>query len=252
MKAAKPHELMPAAPSPAGARERASSPWLGLRSPPSEAFVRYQEIERAVQALWPLQSTLAVAPATALGAFGDWALHLAASPAKQWELWEAGLQNTMRWARAASAGPADDCWCIEPLPQDKRFDDPAWRERPFVWFAQALLLQQAWWKDATSGVPGVSRHHEQMVKFAARQWLDMVSPSNSVIANPVVLRRTLEEGGANLARGALHAMGDAWREANNLPPAGAERFKLGVDVAATPGHVVVRNRLMELIQYTPA
>ena len=234
----------------AGAREPGGSPWLGRRGEPTETFERYQGIERAAQSLWP-STVSAVSPSTALGAYSDWMQHLLASPAKQWELADIAVQNAMRWARAATAGPADNCWCIEPLPQDKRFDDPAWRERPYVWFAQALLLQQSWWQHATTGVPGVSPHHERMVEFTARQWLDMISPSNFVTLNPVVTRRTLEEAGANLARGALHALGDAYRESSNLPPVGAEHYELGVNVATTPGRVVLRNRLMELIQYTP-
>jgi polyhydroxyalkanoate synthase len=237
--------------SAAGVREPGSSPWLGRRRAATDTFTHYQGIERAMQSLWPGLSALPISPSTVLGAYSDWSQHLAASPAKQWELADIAMQHAMRWVRAATAGPADVCWCIEPLPQDKRFDDPAWRERPYVWYAQALLLQQMWWQHATTGVPGVSQHHERMVDFAARQWLDMVSPSNSVFLNPVVIRRTLEEGGANLARGAMHAVGDAWREANKLPPVGADDYRVGIDVAATPGRVVVRNRLMELIQYTP-
>jgi len=236
---------------PAGTREPGGSPWLGDRSRPTETFERYQGIERALQALWPWRSAVGVSPTTTTGAWSDWIQHLAGSPAKQWELAEIALQHSLRWVRAAAAGPSDDCWCIEPLPQDKRFDDPAWRQRPYVWCAQALLLQQVWWHHATTGVPGVSPHHQRMVEFTARQWLDMVSPSNSVMLNPVVMRRTIEEGGANLARGAMHALGDSWREASNLPPVGTEAWQVGVNVACTPGHVVLRNRLMELIQYTP-
>lgn len=232
----------------AGSRERGSSPWLGRRSTPSRAFTVYQDLERSLQALWPSQA-VAVAPATALGAFADWAVHLALSPAKQWELAELAVEQAARWGRAAASGSADDCWCVEPLPQDKRFADDRWHERPFVWFVQAFLLRQEWWQSATTAVPGVSNHHEQMVNFVARQWLDTVSPSNSVVANPVVLGRTWSEGGANLARGALHAAGDAWLEATDQRPQGAEAFKVGVNVAVTRGRVVLRNRLMELIQY---
>ena len=74
---------------------------------------------------------------------------------------------------------------------------------------------------------------------------------DSDASNPVVLERTLDERGANLLRGARHAAEDVWREALELPPAGAEAFKVGVNVAATPGQVILRNRLAELIQYTP-
>jgi polyhydroxyalkanoate synthase len=234
----------------AGSRERGGSPWLGRRNPPSHQFAMYQALERSLLALWPSQG-VSVAPATALGAFADWAMHLALSPAKQWELAGLAGEQAARWGRAATSGPADDCWCVEPLPQDKRFDDARWRERPFVWFAQAFLLRQEWWQCATTAVPGVSHHHEQMVNFAARQWLDMVSPSNSVLANPVVLNRSVGEAGANLVRGALHAASDAWLDATDKPPQGAETFKVGVNVAMTPGRVVLRNRLIELIQYAP-
>ena len=233
----------------AGARERGGSPWLGRRSPPSETLTRYQEVERALQALWPPLAG-AVSPATGLGAFFDWAAHLAISPAKQAELLQVAAEHTQRWWQAVLGSVPGGDWCVAPLPQDKRFADPGWRELPFAWGAQGFLLWQDWWQRATTAVPGVSRHHERMVEFAARQWLDTLSPSNS-LANPAVLRRTAEEGGANLARGALYAADDAWREMIDRPPPGAERFEPGVAVAVTPGRVVLRNRLMELIQYTP-
>ena len=238
----------------AGAREPGGSPWLGRRSPPSDSFTRYQAIERALQSLLPAQASSSVAPATSLGAFNDWALHLATSPAKQWELMQLAAEQASQWWCAVAASPAHlggGPWCIEPLPQDKRFDDPAWRTPPYSLIAQLFLLRQAWWHRATTGVPGVSRHHEQMVEFAARQWLDTVSPSNAVLSNPAVLQRTFDERGVNLVRGAMHAAGDAWRNLTDQPPLGAEQYRLGVDVAATPGQVILRNRLMELIQYTP-
>jgi len=96
------------------------------------------------------------------------------------------------------------------------------------------------------------RHHEAMVSFGARQWLDMAAPTNGVLTNPVVLERTLAEGGANLWRGAAHAIEDGLRDAFGLPPAGAEAFEPGRNVAVTAGRVVMRNRLAELIQYAPS
>jgi polyhydroxyalkanoate synthase len=89
-----------------------------------------------------------------------------------------------------------------------------------------------------------------MVSFAARQWLDTLSPSNTLM-NPLVLRQTASEHGVNLLRGGLYAVEDAWREAIGAPPPGAERYRIGVEVACTPGRVVLHNRLMELLQYTP-
>ncbi len=189
----------------------------------------------------------AVAPATTSGAFMDWCTHLAASPAKQLELAQHAVGVATKSLAAAWGQQV-----IEPAPQDKRFADAAWQQAPYRWLAQAFLLQQQWWQHATTGVPGVTRHHEDMVSFAARQWLDMVAPSNFVSTNPAVLKRTAETGGMNLVTGATHLLEDLEREALDQPPVGAEAFAPGKGVALTPGRVVFRNRLMELIQYAPS
>jgi polyhydroxyalkanoate synthase len=229
-----------------GSRERESSPWLGRGSAPSDVFLSLQQLQRR---LTPpgLVPNAVVAPSTAIGALADWWVHLLGSPAKQGEL----LQHAAaQWARAwgMAFSPFDD---IQPLPQDKRFADPAWQAPPHRWFAQAFLLAEQWWQCATTGVPGVTRHHEAMTSFAARQWLDMAAPSNFVSLNPAVQQRIASEGGINLLRGTMHVLEDAWRGALDLPPAGAEAYEVGRNVAITPGRVVLRNRLMELIQYAP-
>src|SRR5439155_22666556 len=239
----------PAAALPAGARERGSSLWLGQGTPRSDTLAHYQELERTLSALFG-PPTPALAPTTTLGAFMAWWSHLALSPAKQWDLAQLALQQALSAMQTGVRSSADP-WLVEPLPQDKRFNDPQWRQRPFAVLAQLFLLRQQWWQHATTGVPGVTRHHEEMVSFAARQWLDMFAPSNSVLANPAVLRRTLEEGGMNLLRGTAYVLEDLWRDATDLPPVGAEGIAPGVNVAITPGRVVLRNRLVELIQYAP-
>jgi len=233
-----------------GSRERGDSLWLGQGStPPSEAFQRYQELERSLFALLaPMPG--GIAPATTISAFMDWWVHLATSPAKQWELIDYAAELSTRSLEVDGRQPANH-GDVESMPQDKRFGDPLWGKLPYAWFAHVFLLRQQWWQRATTGVPGVNRHHEQRVSFGARQWLDMVAPSNSLIASPVVQRRTWEERGANLWRGAVHAAEDTVREMLDLPPAGADAFKVGVNMAVTPGRVVMRNRLIELIQYEP-
>ncbi|MCE9661694.1 MAG: alpha/beta fold hydrolase [Burkholderiales bacterium] len=230
-----------------GTSERGNSPWLGGESAPSKAFAAWQAIERQAAAGSQVPGG-ALAPATPTGAFLDWALHLAGSPAKAGELGQLAVEQWLRgWQALTAQGGA----ALPSLPQDKRFADPAWLEPPYKTFAELFLLQQEWWQRATTGVPGVTRHHEQMVSFAARQWLDLMAPSNFVSLNPVVQQRTLQEEGMNLVRGVGHAWEDAWREAADRPPAGAEAFEPGRTVAITPGGVVLRNRLMELIQYAP-
>src|SRR5690606_2118460 len=135
---------------------------------------------------------------------------------------------------------------------DRRFKDPGWDQYPFSAFRCAFLGQQQWWHAATHGVDGVEPHHERLVSFWAKQWLDIFSPGNFIATNPVVLERTLQEGGANLSRGFGYFLEDARAWLTQTPPAGAEQFEVGRNVAITPGKVVLRNRLMELIQYAPS
>ena len=194
--------------------------------------------------------------ASALMATLDWALHLAASPGQRMDLAHLALRQGQEMAAYAlarmAAGPDKEARHAVATPtQDRRFADPAWQQWPFNLLHQSFVLSEQWWAAATHGVWGVDKHHEDMVAFAARQFLDIFSPGNQVATNPVVLNRTLQQGGANLMRGALHLLEDARRRAAGAPPAGVEDFVVGRDVGITPGKVVLKNRVMELIQYTP-
>ena len=198
--------------------------------------------------------TLGISPASLALAWSDWALHLAMSPGKWERMAEKFLRKQIRFATYAvrsATDPSQPC-CIEPLPQDARFRGPHWQRWPYTLVWQGFLLQQQWWHSATTGIGGVSRHHEQVVSFVARQLLDMVSPVNFPLSNPEVLEATLREQGLNLMRGAQYLAEDWERAQGGNPPVGAERFVPGRDVATTPGTVVYRNRLIELIQYAPA
>ena len=138
-----------------------------------------------------------------------------------------------------------------PLPQDRRFRDPAWQEFPFNLMHQSFLLMQQWVWNATNNVVGVSRHHERMVTFTARQALDMASPTNFIWTNPEILARTMETGGQNLLQGMSDWWADALSQASGKPRADGVTFTPGEQVAITPGKVVLRNDLIELMQYTP-
>ena len=196
-----------------------------------------------------------MSPQSALLAWADWASHLAISPGKQSELAALALEQAAALAgylrECLMTGPGEARDCIAPPAQDRRFAELEWRRWPFNLWHQGFLLNQRWWEAATHGVAGVERHHENVVAFAARQWLDLFSPGNQLATNPVALKRTAEEAGANLARGQAILAENLQRALAGMPPAGTENFVVGRDVAATPGKVVLRNRLIELIQYAP-
>jgi polyhydroxyalkanoate synthase len=201
-----------------------------------------------------------VSPMALAKAYLDWGMHVGLSPGKQQWLAAKALRKWHRfalyaaeWARS-QGGLADDAPapCIVPLPQDRRFRDPLWQTWPFNFYYQTFLLVQQWAYNATTGVRGVSPHHEQVVTFVTRQLLDMVSPSNFPLTNPVVMHRTIESGGANLWQGAYNWWTDAVRIASGRRGEGETRFEPGKNLALTPGRVVMRNHLAEVIQYAPS
>lgn len=200
------------------------------------------------------RATAGISPAALAAAYFDWATHLAFSPGKQLQLarkaWEKYARFMSYAVRCGLSGGGAGC-CIEPLPQDRRFRSEAWQNWPFNLLSQAFLLNQQWWHNATTGVRGVTDQHERALEFVSRQMLDVVSPSNFVFTNPDVLEKTLAEGGLNLVRGFHNFVEDRERSERGKPPVGAEAFKAGESVAVTPGAVVFRNRLIELIQYAP-
>ncbi len=183
----------------------------------------------------------------ALGlAYADWAWHLLAAPGAAARL-SGAAQSAALQALVSGNAPADG----EKVAADPRFAGAGWDRWPYDTLARLHLGAQQWWSDATS-LRGVEPHHRDVVHLFARQWLDMLSPSNWPWSNPQVLQATIDNAGENLARGASYAADD-WRRARGLPPLGDEgpQYRPGIEVACTPGHVVHRNALVELIRYAP-
>jgi polyhydroxyalkanoate synthase len=243
----------PLAPAPAGTDESASS--LARDQRDSYAVTALADIiDRSLHAT-VARMTMGLSPSAMAHAYLDWATHLAGAPGKRLQLVDKGFRKAVRLAnhtaRCALTGASAEP-CIEPLPQDRRFAGEAWQKWPYNLIHQTFLLNQQWWYNATTGVRGVSKQHEMMAEFMSRQILDMVSPANFLLTNPEALRRTIEKGGANLVTGFQNMLEDWERKISGKKPAGTENFVVGRDIAVTPGKVVYRNRLIELIQYAPA
>jgi polyhydroxyalkanoate synthase len=214
------------------------------------SFGTLDRILRAIRA----RATQGISPGSVCETWADWVGHLAAAPGKQLELALHALATMLRfgfWLPAAAQGQPDG-WPPPSESDEPRFRDPAWLQWPFNAFAQAHRLHEAWWLQAAKAVPGVTRQHEAEMAFMLRQLVDVFSPGNVPWLNPVIVRQTVTEGGFNLQRGIENWFEDARRLVSGQAPVGMEQFEIGRNLATTPGKVVFRNDLIELIQYAPA
>jgi polyhydroxyalkanoate synthase len=140
-------------------------------------------------------------------------------------------------------------------PADKRFADPTWTNNPFFDFMrQAHAISTRWANDLVSRNEALDPHAKAKTAFFVRQISSALSPSNFLPTNPDLLRTTISSEGSNLARGLTLLAEDfeAGQGQLRLRQSDNSRLELGRDMAATPGKVVFRNELIELIQYQPA
>ncbi|UTV86861.1 polyhydroxyalkanoic acid synthase [Cobetia amphilecti] len=250
----------------------------------------YDTIDRIVHA-GVARSTLGLSPSVLAEAWMDWAVHMAISPGKQMQLLESALWGSWAVYQEAlgikeqavdqpdgkdQGGKSQESEAQEsgakgraqagPHIADRRFRDAAWQQLPFSLWANAHAQNWQWWQQAVTGVHGMSPAHENLLAFVSGLMVDTLSPSNYAQTNPEVMTTTLSEGGKNLMRGAQHLMEDLERRgrAASATPASTSALhdaassaqqppvEVGQTLAITPGKVVMRNRLIELIQYSPA
>ncbi len=190
--------------------------------------------------------TSGLSPSSFWLACADWAIHLANAPARRAALGTKAIEQWKRYLEAAAGAHV-----IDPAPQDRRFRSPLWERPPYNLLYQGFLLAEEWWAQASDGGPAVGRRNQQIVSFAARQWVDVFSPSNIPWLNPEVIEATAATGGRNFVDGFKNFLNDLHGLLDDTP-SGGRRFTLGKDLAATPGKIVFRNALIELIQYTPS
>ena len=202
------------------------------------------------------KTSMGLSPIALTLAYADWALHLAASPGRQMLLG----QRAMALSQQALAStwqhkPAVDGDGQPVHEKDLRFNDAGWSQWPFNALKEGFKATDAWWRESTQ-VDGVSRHHQHMVNFFTRQGLDALSPSNWAASNPEVLKKGRESLGQSWLKGYQSYAEDvmAYQKVRASTDPGTLKpldFEVGKDVALTPGKVVFRNHLIELIQYTP-
>jgi polyhydroxyalkanoate synthase len=190
-------------------------------------------------------------------AFLEMTARLISNPAKLmqaqlgfWQDYMSLWQNTARRVMGMDSAPV-----ISADPRDRRFRDEAWNDNEvFDFIKQSYLLSARYVQDVVRHADGLDAHTAQKVDFYARQFIDAMSPSNFLLTNPEVLRKTAETGGENLIRGLNNLLADLERGKGRLRirMTDMEAFRVGDNIAVTPGKVVYQNDLMQLIQYTPA
>ncbi|HET6185107.1 MAG TPA: class I poly(R)-hydroxyalkanoic acid synthase [Acetobacteraceae bacterium] len=190
-------------------------------------------------------------------AFMEMTARLIANPAKlmqaQLGFWQDYLTLWQNTAKRIMGMPAERV--IDAPSSDRRFKDQAWRENEvFDFIKQSYLLSARYVQDVVKQADGLDPKTAAKVDFYSRQFIDAMSPSNFVLTNPEVLRKTAETGGENLLRGLNNLLTDLERGKGQLriKMTDMEAFKLGENIAVSPGKVIYQNDLMQLIQYDPA
>lgn len=233
--------------------EAAPPPVGEQTAPPPQS--RYDEADVRDSAL---RATLApitrgVSLYAGLQALSDWAFHLAISP---WRV-NAMVIDAAKKAQAAMAYSvsANPRRALDPpfapTPEDRRFRDPAWSSPPFDMFAQSHLAMESWWREAAKPLRGMREHHVKRIDFMVKQALNAVAPVNFPWSNPLVWEAMVRTGGRNFTTGAAILGDDMSRLGSGRKLADLAVHRVGETLAITPGQVVFRNALMELILYRP-
>jgi polyhydroxyalkanoate synthase len=194
-----------------------------------------------------------LSPAMLSEAYIEWLTHLTANPGKLGHLAQDAVNKTsemFRYALTAPFAPGADS-PFQARKGDRRFASDAWQVWPFNVMSQSYLMVENWIDSMTQGLPGMEEEHQAVFSFMTSQLLAALSPSNYPLTNPDVLQAIRDEKGQNLVRGAAKALEDVMENLNKTKPPVHEDYVPGEAVAVTEGKVVYRNRLIELIQYSP-
>jgi len=195
-------------------------------------------------------------PLNITGAFSEMLSAMAHDPKPVIEasmaLWNDYLTLWERTARKLMGDAVDPV--VAPSPGDKRFRDKDWQENQiFDFIKQSYLLTANWMQSTVGNLEGVEPSQQKRIRFYTKQFADAISPSNFVFTNPEVLRTTLQSNGENLVKGLAHLLEDMERGGGDIAIRQTkDAFTVGENIALSPGKVIFRNELVELLQYDPS
>ena len=208
-----------------------------------------------IEQLWKANPYSNVLPLDAVGttrAFQQMWLDAASNPARMWSNYSDFVQQytQIMTSTALKFGGQETEAVVAPEKGDKRFSAPDWQQNPaFDAIKQSYLLTATTLLKATSEIEGMDKKQQHKMTFYLRQFLDAISPTNTLFTNPQVIHETIQSGGQNLVKGMDHLMRDI--KSGQMKMTDTEAFEPGRNLALTAGQVVYRNTLIELIQYTP-
>jgi len=162
------------------------------------------------------------------------------------------------WANAIQrmgGDPEQPGGAVQPERGDKRFQDPEWGRNAFFDFVkQAYLVTSRWAADLVEHAEGLDEHTRHKAGFYVKQVSNAISPSNFILTNPELFRETVASNGENLVRGMKMLAEDiaAGHGDLKLRQADTSSFEIGRNLAVTPGKVVGRSDVAEIIQYAPS
>ena len=201
------------------------------------------------------QLTGGMSPQAFGGAWWNVLSRLALAPGRQVQIAQTAMQKAIALAQFAGSAVKGQGEPVAPqaagTPYANRFADPAWAKFPFNVLAQSFITAAELAREAVNGVPGTDAAAENVVGFTVREGLELLAPDNYLPTNPQLLDQTRAESGRNLVRGVKYLAEDVQRMVKGLGPVGVENYQVGEQIAASKGKVILRNPLMELIQYSP-
>ncbi len=210
-----------------------------------------------IEQMWkanPYSNIIPLDPVGATRVFQQIWIDALSNPARMWSNYSNFVQQytqlmtttTLKlWGLSKDTEPI-----IAPEKGDRRFSASDWQQNPiFDAIKQGYLLTATTLLKTTSEIDGLDKKQQQKLMFYMRQFLDAISPTNMLFTNPQVIHETIQSGGQNLVKGIDHLMRDI--KDGQIKMTDTDAFAPGRNLALTPGQVVYRNTLIELIQYTP-